>query len=179
MKVNQQQALEIIKAGGVIAYPTETSYGLGCDALNTNALNRLIDIKSRCESKGLIVLIHNYQQLSALAQPLDAAQLQQLQQNWPGPFTFVLPCQPTLPALLTGNRSTLAIRMSSHPIAHQLCQNGPITSSSANISGKPVLNSYQAINDCFGNSLDGIIDGKPGGLPPSTIIDIQTGQRLR
>lgn len=180
MKVNIANALEIIAKGGVIAYPTETTFGLGCDATNQQALQKLITIKQRCQTKGFIALIKDYQQLELLVSPPSKTQMTQLKAAWPGPYTFVFPSpRPYLPKLLTGQYSSLAIRMSSHPIAQSLCQNTPITSTSANISGQDVVTQRTQLQQQFGHLLDGIVEGQPGHQAASQIIDIVTGKRYR
>lgn len=179
MKVTLEQALQILKNGGVIAYPTETTWGLGCDALNETALLKLASIKQRALNKGLIVLIDNYEQLQQFSQPLTTEQLQTLKEKWPGPHTFICPAFPSLPKLLTGEHAGIAIRMSPHPIANALCKVLPITSTSANISNQATLNTADEIITTFGNLIDGVIDEPPGSQAPSTITDIITGKRYR
>lgn len=179
MKVNHNDAIKLLSDGGVIAYPTETTYGLGCDAFNEKALTKLSQLKGRPSQKGYIVLINNLKQLDLLADPISTEQKQRLMQYWPGAYTFVFPTNISLPKALVGQYSTIAIRMTSHPIAKALCQHSPITSTSANISGEPVCIDINEIEVKFGNKLDGLVIGKPGNQPPSQIIDLITNQRYR
>lgn len=179
MKLNIKQGQEVLANGGIIAYPTETTFGLGCDAFNEEALNRLVKIKQRTENKGFIVLINNFKQLDLLTTPIPKSNLQLAYDKWPGPYTLVFPCLKTLPKLLTGQYKSIAIRMSSHQVANQLCQNMPIISTSANISGQAMATNIEQIENIFGELIDGIIDAKPGNLTPSKIINIITKQQYR
>ena len=99
--------------------------------------------------------------------------------KWPGPYTFVFPSRTTLPKLLTGAFGSIAIRMSSNIVASNLCKNMPITSTSANISGQPVVTNINEVEKIFGTQIDGVIDIKPGNLKPSQIIDILSNQQYR
>ena len=180
MKINLTHAVRLIEQGGLIAYPTETVYGLGCDANNLSAIERLLRVKNRAASKGLIVLINNYQQLSQLALPLSEAHLQQLKEKWPGPTTFLLPCLPAISSLLRGDHPSIAVRMTSHPIASRLCQKQPIVSTSANPQGLAVATNYTTLVHYFDKKIDGIL-AMPNTVsgPPSQLIDIKSGKRLR
>lgn len=180
MKVNIPTALNILSQGGIIAYPTETVYGIGCDATNENALQRLIALKHRSPNKGLIVLINQLEQLAAFTPPLTSEELQFATSKWPGPYTLVFPALPTVSQYLTGQYQSIAIRMTSHPTAAALCESFPITSTSANLSGETVATNYQGLIEQFGDTLDGIVEGEvsPNGTP-SQIIDIKTKQRYR
>lgn len=179
MKVTPKQAKSIIENGGIIAYPTETTFGLGCCALNETALKKLIQIKQRSADKGLIVLINNYEQLKLLTPKLSAPTKQLVKEKWPGPYTFVFPCLSNLPKLLTGKYDSIAIRMSSHPIAYELAENTPITSTSANISNQSIINCPLELEKTFGHLIDGIIYETPGNHAPSSIIDALTGKQYR
>ncbi len=179
MKVTLNEAKTIIENGGIIAYPTETTWGLGCDAMNENALAQLNVVKQRSANKGFIVLIHNYKQLSTLSSPLNNNQRQTIETKWPGPHTFIFPALPTLPKLLSGTNKGIAIRMSSHSVAHALCENSPITSTSANVSNQPTITNVDELLIVFGSLIDGIIDKPPGYQSPSSITDIISGKRYR
>lgn len=179
MKVTIEEAKLIIKEGGVIAYPTETTYGLGCDAFNPQALEKLMMIKERDKKKGLIVLIERYEQLAQLSHPLTQKQMENIYEKWPGSYTFIFPSLPNLPYLLTGGRQSIAIRMSSHPIAQTLSKESPITSTSANISSQEVITNVEEIIVTFEGLIDGVIDAPAGQKPPSSIIDAITGKQYR
>lgn len=179
MKVNLESALNSLKYGKVIAYPTETTFGLGCDAFNEQALERLCQIKHRDANKGFIVLINKLEQLEQLVVPLPADKLAYLAKVWPAAITFTMPARASLPKSLTGEHNSIAIRMSSHPIANALCRSNPITSTSANYSGEPVLTDADEIVKRFGSAIAGVIAEPPGEQPPSQIINLLTGERYR
>lgn len=175
-------ALEALEQGGVIAYPTEAVYGLGCDPHNPVALQRILDIKVREANKGFILIAASQDQLAPYLAPVIPAWQTQLDTAWPGPTTFVLPASANVLPLLCGQRDTLAVRVSAHPVVRQLCNayGGAIVSTSANISGQPALNTGQDVARIFNGSIDAIIDGNVGGLTsPTQIIDARSGQRLR
>lgn len=128
-------ASHALNLGKLIAYPTESVYGLGCDPLNEAAVINLLRIKRRPISKGLILIASDYAQLQPYINP-NAAMLERMLPSWPGPITWVVPAQPWVPPYLKGKHHSLAIRVSAHPMVQQLCSSygGAITSTSANIS---------------------------------------------
>jgi len=175
-------ALTALDSGGVIAYPTEAVFGLGCDPDNPVALQRILDIKSREAHKGFILVAANQSQLETFLAPILPAWQAQLDAAWPGPVTFVIPAANGVSALLSGNRDTLAVRVSAHPLVKQLCNayGSAIVSTSANLSGHAALTTGQEVEQHFTGSIDAIIDGCVGQLAsPTKIIDVRTGQRLR
>jgi L-threonylcarbamoyladenylate synthase len=175
-------ALLALDSGGIIAYPTEAVYGLGCDPSNSVALQRILDIKSREARKGFILIAASQDQLAPFLAPVIPAWQAQLDAAWPGPVTFVLPAASNVSSLLTGQRDTLAVRVSAHPLVTELCNayGGAIVSTSANLSGHPPLNTGSDVEHVFKGSIDVIIDGLVGRLSsPTQIIDARTRQRLR
>ncbi|MDT8272622.1 MAG: L-threonylcarbamoyladenylate synthase [Desulfomonilia bacterium] len=157
--------------GTVIAYPTETFYGLGALISDHDALGRIVQIKGRNAAKGMIVLVSDMTMLSTIAE-IDEPAGDLLRQFWPGPLSAVLRAKTEVDPLLAPNGS-LAARISSHPLAFSLVQKaGPITSTSANISGHPPAQDLDTLR-AQGLVLDGILDGgkTPGGKP-STLIDL-------
>lgn len=175
-------AVEALNAGGVIAYPTEAVYGLGCDPHNEKALQRILDIKHREAHKGFILIASDQEQLSPFLAPINAAWQDKLDAVWPGPVTFVMPASATVSALLSGQRDTLAVRVSKHPLVVKLCDafGGAIVSTSANRSGQPALQTGQDVHREFTDSIDAIVDANVGTLAsPTQIFDIRTGQQLR
>lgn len=182
MRADITAAVTALKNGGVIAYPTEAVFGLGCDPRNVTALQRILDIKAREANKGLILIAANQDQLTPFLKPVLPEWQAQLDAVWPGPVTFVLPAASDVPALLSGQRDTLAVRVSANPTVQQLCNayGGPIVSTSANLSGHPALCSGTDVKALFNDDIDAIIDGHVGQLTsPTQIIDARTGQRLR
>lgn len=175
-------AVAAVRNGRVIAYPTESVYGLGCDPSNAAALQRLIDIKGRAAHKGFIVVASQQQQLSEFLADIGLDWQKQFNAHWPGPVTFVVPAAQDINALLSGGRKTLAVRVSAHPVVQSLCTalGGPLVSTSANISGQAPLCSRNAVQQHFGSIVDTIVDGLVGELTtPTPIIDVRSGLQLR
>lgn len=177
-------ALEIFNEGGVIAYPTEAVFGLGCDPDNEQAVNKLLAIKQRPIEKGLILLAASYSQLLPY---IDDSKIPQdkrytVLSRWPDGITQVLPCLPNTPTWLTGQFSTLAVRVTSQPDVVALCNqtNKPIVSTSANLTGQPPAETWQQAEQGLGDQVDFIIKGQTLGFTqPSTIIDGLTGDVFR
>lgn len=176
------QASNVLHTSGVIAYPTETVWGLGCDPFNENALERVIQIKRRDAHKGLILVAANIEQFDFLLHDQDESVIEKLKASWPGAVTWLVPHKNRVPKLVHGQFDTVAIRVSSHPMVQQLCKEfgGPIVSTSANFSGKPTVKSAIQAKCVLGPYLDFILSG-PTGLAnaPSRIIDMQTGRVIR
>lgn len=176
-----RHAARVLRAGGVIAYPTEAVYGLGCDPLNRAAVERLLTIKQRPAGKGLILIASRFEQLIPFVQrPADEV-MHRLEQTWPGPVTWLIPANPATPRWLRGDHDSLAVRVTAHPLAAALCNafGGPIVSTSANASGRPpARTALQARLRCPG--VDLVVHGATGGLKrPSAIRDARTGATLR
>ncbi len=181
MKQHLQSAAEIIQAGGVVAYPTESVYGLGCDPFNQQAVMRLLAIKQRPVEKGLILIGADLEQLLPYVQ-LTQAQQQQLAAGWPAPLTWLVPVTGAVPAWVRGSHSKVAIRVPDHPLARELCRRvgHPIISTSANLSGRPsARNTFQVARQ-LGEQLDFIVTGAcDRASKPSTIIDLESGRTVR
>ncbi len=159
-----QRTAHALRDGEVIAYPTEAVFGLGCDPGNGDAVARLLQIKRRPVDKGLILLASRFEQLVPFVLPVDADLQQQLDASWPGPTTWLLPARPQTPTWLRGRHTTLAVRVTAHPLAAALCDafGGAIVSTSANVSGRPpARNALQARLRCPG--MDRILAGPTGG----------------
>lgn len=175
-------ACNAIAAGGVIAYPTEGVFGLGCDPLNEDAIANLLALKGRDADKGFILLAANRSQLQPfIATPDERLQLK-LEQSWPGPVTWILPCSDTAPASVTGNKSNIATRVTDHQIARELCfsANTAVISTSANLSGQPACTTAAQVQSVFGDKLSYILDYEVGNLKgPTPIFDGLTGDQLR
>ena len=170
----------MLKQGKIIAYPTEAVYGLGCDPFNQHAVERLIALKQRAANKGFILLISDWTQLTPLVGTLSDVWLERVRQTWPGPVTWIFPKASGLPQELTGQHDGIAIRMSAHPIAHQLCSDGPVVSTSANVSGMPPITDPAELQLQFPQGIDAVLAGDLGGQRlPSAIFDVCSGEQLR
>jgi L-threonylcarbamoyladenylate synthase len=171
----------VIQAGGVIAYPTEAVWGLGCDPWDELAVDRLLAIKERSVSKGLILVADNIRQFDFLLEDLPELWLDRLSSTWPGPNTWLVPHQGLLPAWITGEHDKVALRVSDHPLVRDLCAlTGPLVSTSANRAGRPAARSRLRIEQSFRGQLDYVLGGALGGRRnPSTIRDLVTGEVLR
>lgn len=170
-----------LKRGGIIAYPTESCYGLGCDPRNPHALKQLIRLKGRNAAKGLLLIADSFKRLRPFIRPLSATQLAQMKRTWPGPFTWVVPASSACSSHLTGGRSTIAIRVTAHPGAAQLCRTlgMALVSTSANKSGRMPAKTAAECRRIFGPRVR-VIDGHIGQRRrPSTLIDLATGAILR
>lgn len=178
---NLQQAVTALQQGGVIAYPTEAVWGLGCDPFNEQAVRHLLALKQRPDSKGLIVIAATIAQVEPWLCALSAEQRQRVEAYWPGPYTWIVPATHA-PAWLRGDHDSLAIRVSAHPVVQQLCLawGGPLVSTSANISGEAPAANVAALTTIFGQGLAAIVQGELGGDPkPSEIRDAVSGHILR
>ena len=176
------RAARWIRDGGVIAYPTEAVFGLGCDPGNPLATARLLALKSRPWQKGLILVASTLQQLKPWVQPPAGDRLRTLQRSWPGPLTWLLPASDTCPTWLTGTHDTLAVRVSAHPVVRSLCDTlgGAIVSTSANIGGRPPARSVLEVRLRFGKRIDFVLPGALGNRQqPSRIRDLASGRIIR
>lgn len=173
-------ALALLKQGKIIAYPTEAVYGLGCDPFNKQAVDRLLALKQRQVDKGLILLISSWEQLTELTLTIPESAMQKVKNTWPGPVTWIFPKSDRVPDWVSGNRPTIAIRMSAHPIAQALSVTGPVVSTSANQTGFEPAKSLGDLEAEFPQGVDACITGELGGREnPSTIFDALTGVQLR
>lgn len=172
----------IIARGGIIAYPTEAVYGLGCHPFIKTAVLRLLEVKKRDLQKGLLIICSSWEQILPLIhKPPDDA-LTQVYKSWPGPMTWIFPARSSVPPWITGEHQQVAIRMTNHPIAKTLCNflNKPIVSTSANLTGHLPLHTASAVKQIFGDKIDYIVEGQVGPLTqPTPIRDVVTGQIIR
>ncbi len=177
-----RQAARVVHAGGLIAYPTEAVYGLGCDPLNAAAVQRLLTLKDRPLHKGLILIASHLDQLRPYILPLSSTDEATVSATWPGPVTWLLPARPETPRWLRGQHNTLAVRVTDHPLAAALCRQlgHPLVSTSANRSGQSPARSPLAVQRHFGPALDLVLNGPLGGQSRPTLIrDLASGKTLR
>jgi len=177
-----RSARRMLQAGGIIAYPTEAVYGLGCDPLNPEAVMRLLELKQRPWQKGMILIAANRVQLEPYLETVPAAIEQKLAKNWPGPVTWLLPARAEVPFWLRGEHSTLAVRVTAHPLAAALCDvfGGPIVSTSANLAGHEPARRALTVRRELGNEVDYILHGELGDSDkPTEIRDAVTGRVIR
>ncbi|WJV53527.1 L-threonylcarbamoyladenylate synthase type 1 TsaC [Prodigiosinella aquatilis] len=175
--------LQKLKEGNVIAYPTEAVFGLGCDPDNETAVKQLLKLKQRPWEKGLILIAAEFSQLEPYLDlaALSAEQKAAIFASWPGPVTWVIPAKPATPRWLTGKFTSLAVRVSAHPLVKQLCLSygKPLVSTSANLSGQLPCRSAVEVAQQFGDDFP-VLHGNVGGrLNPSEIRDALTGEMLR
>lgn len=172
-----------LQAGGVVAYPTEAVYGLGCDPADGHAVAALLTLKRRDPDKGLILIASRVAHLHPWL--ADAPIPQAVLDSWPGPNTWLLPSDPLTPAWITGGRSKVAVRVTAHPVAAALCEafGGAIVSTSANRDGQPPARSATQVRARFGAEATDLADILPGpvarGARPTAIRDAESGEVIR
>ena len=171
-----------LRRGGLVAYPTESSYGLGCLPTHRRALRRLMRRKKRPQHKGLIVIGNDLKQLEPLLQRLPENQRRLVQSTWPAAVTFLFAAADSVPSLLRGHgREKLAVRVPGHDGARRLCAllGTPLVSTSCNRSGRRALRHQREVRRCFGRDAY-VVNGRCGGSKrPSRIVDAQSGAYLR
>ncbi len=176
------RAVVVIKQGGVVAFPTETYYGLAVDPFNRQALERLFQIKQRPAAKPILTLIAELGQLPLLAADTPRLFSPLMAKYWPGPLTLVFPAISGLSSILTAGTGTVGVRISSHPVAQAMVQLAamPITATSANISGRPPALNVLDIKEQFGDKVDLVVDGgsTPGGSGSTVVSCEQNGLML-
>lgn len=169
------EAVEIISEGGIVAFPTESFYGLGVDATNPRAIKRLFKIKKRDPDLPILILIPCLGELPKYVASIPRGAKRMGEEFWPGGLTMIFHSSPILPSVLTAGKGKVGIRISSHPLAQALsgALNVPVTGTSANISGRPPCIRADQIVECLGNDVDLILDGgTTQGKCPSTILDV-------
>ena len=176
-----QQAARVLDAGGIIAYPTEGVFGLGCLPQDFAAVDRLLSIKGRSRQAGLILVAGHIELLADWIAP-DAIEQQRLAQKRSVPTTWIVTAAPGMPDWLTGGRDTLAVRISSHPVvaALSVAADSALVSTSANRSGHRPAKTALQVRRWLGNELDYVVSGATGGASgPSEIIAALSGEVIR
>ncbi len=170
-----------LQRGGVIAYPTESCYGLGCDPMNPHAVRRVLKLKKRSPSKGLILIAAHQRQLRPYLAALAPALATRMRSRWPGPHTWLVPASARCPQALSGAHDTVAVRVTAHRGAADLCKAADmaLVSTSANLSGGKPAKTAEECRRLFGKRVL-VIPGPIGSRRrPSTIQDLVTGKILR
>jgi len=176
-----RHAVKALNTGGIIAYPTEAVYGLGCDPWNISAVYQLLAFKQRPWQKGLIIVAADFNQLQDFIAPASPSILKRIESTWPGPTTWLLPVSTHLPRYLSGDHDTIAVRVSAHKQTAELCRafGGAIISTSANFSGEKPAKTLRQVQWNLGD-LDAVVSGQCSGSSQATEIrHAQTGVRLR
>jgi L-threonylcarbamoyladenylate synthase len=176
---NLEHAATLLRSGGVVAFPTETYYGLAVDPFNDQALDRLFTVKMRPRKLPILVLVAGTDQLPLLTGEVPAVYHRLIEHFWPGPLTLVCPALPSLPQQLTADTGTVALRQSPDETANGLIAafGGPITATSANITGFPAAVSAEDVVRMFDTGIDLILDGgtTPGGAASTLVGSDRSG----
>lgn len=183
-RLSPTEAAPVLHAGGVVAYPTEAVWGLGCDPFDEAAVRRLLAIKQRPVDKGLILVAASVAQLDGLADwdTLPHDRREDVIATWPGPHTWIVPATPRVPRWITGAHDGVAMRVSAHPVVVALCEafGGVLVSTSANPAGAPPPRTAADFDPALLTALDGLVPGDTGNLPrPTPIRDARSGAEIR
>ncbi|RUM89775.1 MAG: threonylcarbamoyl-AMP synthase [Thermodesulfatator sp.] len=168
------EALRILSEGGVLGFPTETFYGLAVDPFNPRAIERLYQMKRRLREKPVLLLIGDPEEVKLLAEEIPPVAEALMERFWPGPLTLVFRARAEVPSWLTAETGTVALRVSSHPLARELPRlfRGPITGTSANLSEEPPARTAEEVAHYF-PEIDLVLDGGPcPGERPSTLVSV-------
>ena len=168
-------ALRVLRDGGLVAFPTETFYGLGALALDEAAVARVFQAKGRPGDKPLLVLVDSVAMVERLAREVPDRARRLMARYWPGPLTLVLPARADLPRALTAGTGTIGVRLSGHPVARALVQaaGAPVTAPSANPHGGASPRTANDVLAALGPHVDLVLDGGPTpGGPASTVLDL-------
>lgn len=178
------EAATLLHGGGVLAYPTEAVFGLGCDPHDRVAFERIFELKRRPPTQGVLLIAADVGQVERYidhaAVPADV--MAQVQASWPGPNTWIFPRSAHVPEWVAGAHAGIALRVTAHGPAAALCRayGGALVSTSANPHGEPPARSAAAVEAYFGEVLDGVLDAPLGGLERPTVIrDALTGAIIR
>jgi L-threonylcarbamoyladenylate synthase len=168
-----------LKRGGLIAYPTESCYGLGCDPRNRRAVQRILKLKQRPQRKGLILIASHYRQVARYLKPLTLQEQMKLQNDGAQAVTYLMPVKDSAPRWLRGNHDTLAVRLTAHPFAKNLCRsaNSALVSTSANRSGQRPAKTYSECQRLFGRKV-WVLRGRVGKRKQPSTIRTWLGDRI-
>ncbi len=176
-------AVNSLKQGGIIAYPTEAVWGLSCDPGNYAAVQRLLGLKNRLMEKGLILIAAEKAQFHPLIANLPPEQIKRLDDTWPGPYTWLVPDpKDQVPYWVKGKHEKVALRVSDQSLTQQICKKfgGPLVSTSANVSNRPAAKNRLKLSQAFAGEVDCILPGNLGSLSkPTQIADLSSGFIIR
>lgn len=170
-----EQAAAVLRADGLVAFPTETFYGLGAAALQPAAVRRVFAVKGRAEGKPLLVLVDSIAMAERLVAAIPARARALMARHWPGALTLVLSARAEIPVEITAGTGTIGVRLSAHPVACALVTalGGPVTAPSANLADRPPPTTAAEVLGSFGDAVDLVLDGGPTpGGEPSTVLDV-------
>lgn len=177
-------AAALVHGGGVLAYPTEAVFGLGCDPHDRTAFERLFVLKQRPSMQGVLLIAADFGQIERYvdlaAVPVEV--LQRVRASWPGPHTWIFPRSAEVPGWVAGSHAGVALRVTAHEPAAALCRafGGALVSTSANPHGQPPARAAQVVAEYFGDALDGLLDAPLGGQrSPTMIRDALSGAIIR
>jgi L-threonylcarbamoyladenylate synthase len=176
-----KRAVQCCEKGGVIAYPTEAVFGLGCLPLLKESVTKILQLKDRPVEKGLILVASDIEQLHEFVDFNEIENTQVIYESWPGPVTWLIPAKSPTPDWLTGKHTTLAVRVSAQPIVRALCEQlGPIVSTSANPASAEPAKTSDEVRNYFRSRVDYVIPANiSNNLSPTEIRDAQTGNIVR
>lgn len=177
-------AAALLHGGGVLAYPTEAVFGLGCDPHDRVAFEKIFALKQRPATQGVLLIAADFSQVERYIDfaRVPAAVLAEVRASWPGPYTWIFPRSAEVPAWVAGAHAGIALRVTAHEPAAALCRafGGALVSTSANPHGQPPARTAQTVADYFGDALDGLLDAPLGGQASPTVIrDALSGAIIR
>lgn len=173
-----RKAVEVLRKGGIVAYPTDTLYGLGACIGNSEAVERIFQIKGRSPGMALPILVSSLEQMWELVTDVPPVAQRIAERLWPGPLTLVLPRSPSVPDAVVGGAPTVAVRWPAHPVPIALIKGAgsPITGTSANLSGRPPAHTASEVVKQLGKRIDFVVrQGPPPGGLGSTILEVTGG----
>lgn len=176
---NMKTIVNCLKKGGIIIYPTDSVYGMGCDIFNSEAVERICRIKGIDPQKAQFSFIcNNLSQLSNYTKSVSTPLFRLLKRSLPGPFTFILPASKMVPKLIKAKKNTVGIRVPDNLICRTIVEElgHPIMNSSLPDDTVEEYTDPEVIHEKFGNLVDIVIDGGPGGTQPSTVVDCTRGE---
>lgn len=177
-----EAAAALLRAGGVLAYPTEGVYGLGCNPDDREAFERIFAMKRRPPERGVLLIAADFEQVREWIGEVPESALARANAIWPGAHTFIFPRSPRVPEWIAGGHAGIALRVTAHAPSTALCRvfGGPLVSTSANRHGEPPARSAADIRAIFGDEPDGVLDAPLGGLDkPTPITDAVSGAIIR